>query len=267
MNFYEFKNENLARCCFSVYGLADAKRGSIASNLSRWTSEGKLIKLRKGWYAFPERTIDHSDRMFIANSIYSPSYVSLFSALAYYEMIPEAVNSVSNVSTLKTADFTSTAGTFSYRKVKPGLFFGYEVISSPRRVPYMMATAEKALLAPYDHECAEKDDGGQEAEQHGVRRRQPGLVEDAGEHAHRRVECRLQQRERIADGFSRRRCCVFGIIAHRLAFRIASLLQNVRKGAKGILPFAPFQREIVIRTARSRIPFCARCRTGLLRDV
>ena len=61
-------------------------------------------------------------------------------------MIPEAVNSVSNVSTLKTADFTSTAGTFSYRKVKPGMFFGYDVISSPRRVPYMMATAEKALL-------------------------------------------------------------------------------------------------------------------------
>ena len=146
MNFYEFRKANLDRCCFSVYGLADAKRGSIASNLSRWTSEGKLIKLRKGWYAFPERTIDHSDRMFIANSIYSPSYVSLFSALAYYEMIPEAVNSVSNVSTLKTADFISTAGTFSYRKVKPGMFFGYDVISSPRRVPYMMATAEKALL-------------------------------------------------------------------------------------------------------------------------
>ena len=146
VNFYEFKNENLARCCFSIYGLAGATRASVSSNLSRWTSEGKLIKLRKGWYAFPERTIDHSDRMFIANSIYSPSYVSLFSALAYYEMIPEAVNSVSNVSTLKTADFISTAGTFSYRKVKPGMFFGYDVISSPRRVPYMMATAEKALL-------------------------------------------------------------------------------------------------------------------------
>ena len=146
MNFYEFKNENLARCCFSIYGLADAPRASVSSNLSRWTSEGKLIKLRKGWYAFPERTNEHSDRMFIANSIYSPSYVSLFSALAYYEMIPETVNSVTSISPLKTAEFTSSAGTFSYRKVKPDMFFGYEVISDPNRVPYMLATAEKALL-------------------------------------------------------------------------------------------------------------------------
>ena len=146
MNFLDFRNENIDRCCFSVYGLGNGSRGAVSSNLSRWTSENKLIKLRKGWYAFPERTVDFSDRMFIANSIYSPSYVSLFTALSYYEMIPESVTAVTSVSTLKTAEFNSGIGLFSYRSLKPSLFWGYEPVTGPRQLPYLLASAEKALL-------------------------------------------------------------------------------------------------------------------------
>ena len=146
MNFYDFRNEYIDLCCFSIYGLKDGSRSALSSNLSRWTMEKKLVKLRKGWYAFPERTIDYSDRMFIANSIYSPSYVSLFTTLSYYEMIPESVTAVTSVSPLKTSEFISNAGIFSYKSLKPSLFYGYEPVTGSRQLPYVMATAEKALM-------------------------------------------------------------------------------------------------------------------------
>ena len=146
MNYFDFRRDNIDRCCFSIYGASDISQSARSSNLTRWVKEGKLVKLRKGWYAFPERARDNADRMFIANNIYAPSYVSLFFALSYYEMIPESVSSITSITTLKTSEFTSEAGTFSYKSVKPSMFFGYDVKTASRQMPYMMASPEKALL-------------------------------------------------------------------------------------------------------------------------
>lgn len=146
MNFFDFKQANLERGCFSIHGLKESSQAALSSNLSRWTKEGRLIKLRSGWYAFPERIRCFSDRMFIANTIYSPSYVSLFTALSYYEMIPESVTAVTSVTTLKTTSFESGAGVFAYKSVKPELLFGYSPNVDRTALPYLMATPEKALL-------------------------------------------------------------------------------------------------------------------------
>lgn len=146
MNFFDFKQANLERGCFSIHGLKESSRAALSSNLSRWTREGRLIKLRSGWYAFPERIRSFSDRMFIANSIYSPSYISLFTALSLYEMIPESVTAITSVTTLKTTSFESKAGVFAYKSMKPDLFFGYNPVVDRTALPYLMATPEKALL-------------------------------------------------------------------------------------------------------------------------
>jgi predicted transcriptional regulator of viral defense system len=71
--------------------------------------------------------------------------VSLHSALAFYGIIPEAVTQITAVSTLKTADFQNVFGDFSYQKVKPELFFGYEQKPFGDR-SVLLATPEKAIL-------------------------------------------------------------------------------------------------------------------------
>lgn len=69
-------------------------------------------------------------------------------------MIPEAVTSITSVSTLKTARFENKFGQYSYQNVKPELFFGYKpvplpvntaIINAPKQT-WLLAEPEKALL-------------------------------------------------------------------------------------------------------------------------
>ncbi len=124
------------------------------NNLTRWTKKGLLIRLRQEWYAFPEALQRPDFARFIAGRIYRPSYVSLHTALSIYGMIPEAVTSITSVSTLKTARFENAFGQYAYQNVKPELFFGYKPVMMPAAMAtvnapqqaWMLALPEKALL-------------------------------------------------------------------------------------------------------------------------
>ncbi len=69
-----------------------------------------LVKLRQGWYAFPELLQRPDFSRYVACRIYRPSYISLHTALSMYGMIPEAVTSITSISTLKTARFKTGSG-------------------------------------------------------------------------------------------------------------------------------------------------------------
>jgi predicted transcriptional regulator of viral defense system len=97
------------------------------------------------WYVFTEVPIDELLLFRISNCLYRPSYVSLESALSYYNLIPEAVYSHQAIATRKTITYETPVGTFNYRSVKPELFFGYEVTHKDK-LPVLIADIEKALL-------------------------------------------------------------------------------------------------------------------------
>lgn len=82
----------------------------------------------------------------LANKNYEPSYVSLESALAYYEVIPETVFGVTSISSRKTQKFESNWGTFNYRSVKPLFMIGYQVIEDRQGSKFKIARLEKAVL-------------------------------------------------------------------------------------------------------------------------
>jgi predicted transcriptional regulator of viral defense system len=82
----------------------------------------------------------------VANLIYEPSYVSLESALAYYQVIPETVLGVISISSRRTKEYTSDWGIFQYRSVKSNLLFGYEVVEVNQHKKFKMARLEKAIL-------------------------------------------------------------------------------------------------------------------------
>lgn len=82
---------------------------------------------------------------YTANELYRPSYVSMESALSRYNIIPEGVFQVSSCTTLKTNSFDTPIGNFSYRHLKPSLFFGYR-LEEWGEYRYTIAEPEKALI-------------------------------------------------------------------------------------------------------------------------
>ena len=113
--------------------------------LNDWLNNGWIKRIRRFWYADSSFNPQGNDYYFIANKIYSPSYISLESALSHYGFIPETTLQITSVSTRKTNLFDTQYGVFSYQSIKNGFFFGYEVIENNDR-PFTLATPEKAIL-------------------------------------------------------------------------------------------------------------------------
>lgn len=135
---------------FTVFSLSDIRL--LESNfdprrLVEWQAKGYLIKLRRGRYMFADQAakLGEAGLFLTANRIYEPSYVSLESALSYYNIIPESVFTITSISARKTQRFETQVGSFAYRSVKPTLFWGF-AIHQFQGQPYKLATLEKALL-------------------------------------------------------------------------------------------------------------------------
>lgn len=145
MNFIEFRDHFHPLGCLNVSQIRMVYPSFQANNLSRWIEKGYIVRLRKDWYAFPDCFRDLGFAFYASNRIYRPSYISCHSALAFYDMIPEAVSDITAVTTLKTARYENPLGKFAYASVKEAIFFGYEAKEFDGRT-VLMATAEKALL-------------------------------------------------------------------------------------------------------------------------
>lgn len=148
------KYESFVRCvaAYPVFGaeVLDTVSGSKAVKhlqLSRWVKTGKVLRLKRGLYTLPEEQLKiRFSSQWLANTLYSPSYLSLEYALSWYDMLPERVHVITSVSRLKTAKFTNPIGTFIYHSIKQELFFGFEEILDAFQKPVLMATREKAVL-------------------------------------------------------------------------------------------------------------------------
>ncbi|MCD8103106.1 MAG: hypothetical protein LUE26_11160 [Alistipes sp.] len=145
MNYLEFRDEFFEIGCFNTHQVYAAHPEFDKNNLTRWTKQRLLIKLRQGYYAFPEYLSHRDFSLYISNRIYKPSYISLHTALAFYGMIPEAVVQITAVSSLKTTEFDNDFGTYSYKKMREDLIFGYDLKPFGERT-IKFATPEKALL-------------------------------------------------------------------------------------------------------------------------
>ncbi len=146
MNWIAFKSRMFDFGCFSGQQVYACHPGFDRNNFSRWLKRGYLVRLRQGVYTFPEYKRKPDMAVYFAGRIYSPSYVSLHTALAAHGLIPEAVVQITSVTSLKTARFKNEFGEYAYHSVRDDLVFGYEprALADGRTVSY--ATCEKALL-------------------------------------------------------------------------------------------------------------------------
>ena len=114
--------------------------------LHYWTTQGLVARLGGGYYRLAEQHVNEAYRFMLSNRMYAPSYVSLESALAFHQVIPETALTVTGVSSRKTRLVTGEAGRFSYRSVRPEYMFGYTVVAAEGPVKFSMAVLEKAVL-------------------------------------------------------------------------------------------------------------------------
>ncbi|MBW8333042.1 MAG: hypothetical protein K0M40_13545 [Prolixibacteraceae bacterium] len=132
--------------CFNIHQVYAWKPGFDRNNFVRWAKKGLLLRLRQGYYTFPEYKGKPNFALYFANRIYRPSYVSLHTALAFYGMIPEAVVQITSVTSLKTLSFTNDFGEYGYKSVKQDLMFGYDLKPIADGRTFQLARPEKALL-------------------------------------------------------------------------------------------------------------------------
>lgn len=146
MNFQQFRSAFFETLVFTTNQVYAWQPGFDKNNLGRWVRKGYLVKLRNGYYSFPEYLGKADLALYIANRIYRPSYISLHSTLAFYGIIPESVVQVTSVTTLKTMALINPFGTYSYQTVNEALMFGYDIKPVEKGLTLMIANPEKALI-------------------------------------------------------------------------------------------------------------------------
>ena len=140
----------------STFGIVPVNTAVIASlypNMKglnqkyRWLEKNEeIIRLKKGLYVVnPKITGKTLSTELIANHIYTPSYVSMSSALRYYGLIPESVYTIQSMTIKHSRTFETPIGRFEYTYLSRSVFpVGLRIIKDDNYA-FIMATPEKAL--------------------------------------------------------------------------------------------------------------------------
>lgn len=128
-----------------ILSLSDLKKlFNIAKDNTAYKTAGKLVKKRflirlmKGCYA---STFNLPEEYEIGNSLYSPSYISLETALNYYGILSQFPYAIASVTTKKAKKIKANSKEYDYAHINKNLFWGYK-----KENGLLIATPEKALV-------------------------------------------------------------------------------------------------------------------------
>ncbi len=144
MRFLDFKSHFESFPAFSTQDIRKWDSAFDTRRLVEWQQKGYIRKIVNRWYVFT-KSLRPEELLVISNRIYSPSYISLQWAMSHYRLIPEGVYTITAITSLKTQDFNTDIGSFSYKHVKPSLMFGYRLVSFENAM-YKLAEPEKLML-------------------------------------------------------------------------------------------------------------------------
>ena len=104
-------------------GLADT---TVDTYISRFLRHKAILQLKNGLYVstdfFSNNRGDMTYFFYLANILRTPSYVSSWSALQFYNLTTEAIHSIASVTPKVTRDYKTKAGNFTYQSIKKDLF-------------------------------------------------------------------------------------------------------------------------------------------------
>ncbi len=122
-----------------LFGLSAVAASAL---LHRYKKQGFILQIKKGFYVFPDLL---PPDVYVANKLYTPSYISFEFALSYHGVIPETVYEITSATTKSTRRFEALGKIFSYRKIKKIAYAGYE-IQKQQGLTFNIADAEKAFV-------------------------------------------------------------------------------------------------------------------------
>jgi predicted transcriptional regulator of viral defense system len=129
----------------SQLGLKDS---TVNTYISRFLKHKDILLLKRGLYISAEFLTknkgDIAYSFYLANIIRTPSYVSSWTALQYYNLTTEAIRSITSVTPKVTRDYETKAGTFSYQSIQKGLFSDYSLVKG--KFDFFVASPSKALF-------------------------------------------------------------------------------------------------------------------------
>lgn len=132
-----FGYEDIAR----VLGISDA---SAKVTASRYTKQGILLRLKKNMYVLREAwdAAGREDKFLLANMGQVPSYISLMTALDYYEITTQLQRDYfESVAVKRSKEIDLGGSVFRYVKIATELYQEFR-----KEKGFFIATPEKALL-------------------------------------------------------------------------------------------------------------------------
>lgn len=132
-----FGYEEIAR----VFGINEA---SAKVTASRYVRQGLLLRVKRNMYVLREvwNAAAREEKFLFTNLGQVPSYISLMTALDYYEITTQVQREFyESVATKRTKEIYLNGSIFRYTKINSDLYFGFK-----KEKGFFMATPEKALL-------------------------------------------------------------------------------------------------------------------------
>jgi predicted transcriptional regulator of viral defense system len=138
---------NIEKLYFGYEEIARTLNISLSSArvaVSRYVKAGFLIRLKRNVYVLHEKwaAMSLEQKFAIANLIQVPSYVSLMTALNYYEITTQLQQDfIESVAVKRSNEIEIENTIFHYVKTKPELYFGFT-----RTQGFFIADPEKAFV-------------------------------------------------------------------------------------------------------------------------
>lgn len=132
-----FGYEELAR----TLGIS-AESGRVTA--VRLVKQGALMRPKKNIYLLAERwdSLTRGEKFMLANLIQSPSYISLMTAMDYYEVTTQVQNNfIESVLIYRTKRIETEGVVFNYSRINKDLYSGFV-----KREGFFIALPEKAFL-------------------------------------------------------------------------------------------------------------------------
>ncbi|HEY4479662.1 MAG TPA: hypothetical protein VI981_04905 [Candidatus Paceibacterota bacterium] len=124
------------------------KETSVNTYISRFLKHKEILQLKRGLYIsadfFAKNKNDISYSFYLANILRTPSYVSSWAALQYYNLTTEAIHSITSITPKVTRDYKTKAGTFSYQSIKKEFFSDYSLVKG--KFDFFIVSPSKALF-------------------------------------------------------------------------------------------------------------------------
>ena len=127
------------------YGL---KNTTVDTYISRSLKRKEIISLKKGLYVsadfYNKNKGDISYLFYLANILRTPSYVSSWTALQYYNLTTEAIHAIMSITPKVTRAYKTKIGNFSYQSIQKKLFSDFSLAKG--KFDFFIASPAKALF-------------------------------------------------------------------------------------------------------------------------